>query len=141
MNLQGEIGKKYTVSYFTSDKPQRPNMKERWPASVEENLERLADAGIPMDRGIPKCNNCNELGHSSRQCKEEKVLVERAKVTCMICGTDGHRARDCTDRPPPRAGRECRVCQSTDHQAKDCPNREKRTCRNCGSEDHVVGSC
>ena len=22
-------------------------------------MERLKDAGIPMDRGIPKCNNCN----------------------------------------------------------------------------------
>jgi hypothetical protein len=32
-------------------------MKERWPKSAEENLKRLGDAGIPMDRGVEKCNN------------------------------------------------------------------------------------
>jgi hypothetical protein len=58
VNMQGEIEKKYCVFYFTSDKPQRPTMKERWPESAEENMERLADAGIAVDRGIPKCNNC-----------------------------------------------------------------------------------
>jgi hypothetical protein len=57
VNLQGKIGCKYAVFYFLSDKPQRPNMKERWPKSAEENLERLEDAGVPMDSGVVKCNN------------------------------------------------------------------------------------
>jgi hypothetical protein len=58
VNMQGEIEKKYCVFYFTSDKPQRPTMKDRWPESAEDNTERLADAGVAVDRGIPKCNNC-----------------------------------------------------------------------------------
>jgi hypothetical protein len=57
VSLQGKIGCKYAVFYFFSDKPQRPNMKERWPKSAEENLERLENAGVPMDSGIVKCNN------------------------------------------------------------------------------------
>lgn len=58
VNMQGEIEKKYCVFYFTSDKPQRPTMKDRWPESAQDNMERLADAGVAVDRGIPKCNNC-----------------------------------------------------------------------------------
>jgi len=57
VNLQGKISCKYAVFYFLSDKPQRPNMKERWPKSSEDNLERLEDAGVPMDSGVIKCNN------------------------------------------------------------------------------------
>lgn len=58
VNMQGEIEKKFCVFYFLSEKPQRPTMKERWPESLEDNIERLADAGVAVDRGIPKCNNC-----------------------------------------------------------------------------------
>ena len=57
MNLQGELGKKFVVGYFLSDKAQRPSMRGRWPKSSEENLRRLEDAGVPMDRGVPKCSN------------------------------------------------------------------------------------
>lgn len=111
VNMQGEIEKKYCVFYFTSDKPQRPAMKERWPESAEENMERLADAGIAVDRGIPKCRNCkrstptpglrfltyvfqgDKLGHQSRACTEEKVTVKRATIACALCGEEGHRVR------------------------------------------------
>lgn len=58
VDMQGNIGKKYCVYYFTSNKPQRPNMKDRWPESDDDNLDRLADAGIAVDRGVSKCNNC-----------------------------------------------------------------------------------
>jgi hypothetical protein len=57
VNLQGKIGCKYAVFYFLSEKPQRPNMKGRWPKTPEENLERLESAGVPMDSGVVKCNN------------------------------------------------------------------------------------
>lgn len=67
VNLQGKIDCKYAVFYFLSDKPQRPNMKERWPKSAEENLERLENAGVPMDSGVVKCNNVRLKDSSSRQ--------------------------------------------------------------------------
>jgi hypothetical protein len=46
------------VGFYFSAKPQRANLKERWPSDAEENLTRLADAGFPYDRQVPKCNNC-----------------------------------------------------------------------------------
>lgn len=61
VDLQGEIGKKYTVGYYFSEKPQRPNLAGKWPSTPDENMERLADAGIPMDRGVEKCNNWSVL--------------------------------------------------------------------------------
>ena len=59
MNLQGRLGCKYYVGFFFSDKPQRGFMKEAWPKSTEDNIARLANAGIPVPGGIPKCGNCS----------------------------------------------------------------------------------
>ncbi|KAI9813656.1 MAG: hypothetical protein M1827_003727 [Pycnora praestabilis] len=57
-DLQGKIGCKYAVAYHFSPHPRRPKDKEGWPATPEENLERLKDAGVPVDRQIQKCTNC-----------------------------------------------------------------------------------
>jgi hypothetical protein len=67
VDLQGEIGKKYAIGYYFSEKPQRPNLASKWPATAEENMERLADAGIPMDRGVEKCNNWYDLPLQERR--------------------------------------------------------------------------
>lgn len=95
MDLQGKLDKKYTISYRFSDKPMRPKEADAWPPSSEENMERLKDAGIPVDRGIPKCANCDQLGHTSRSCPEAKLENERATVKCYNCDGVGHRVRDC----------------------------------------------
>lgn len=62
MDLQGNLDQTYTISYRFSENPKRPKEAEGWPASAEENLERLKDAGEPMDRGVPLCGNCDQLG-------------------------------------------------------------------------------
>ncbi|KAJ9611734.1 hypothetical protein H2200_004918 [Cladophialophora chaetospira] len=140
VNLQGETGKKFAVSYFTSDKAQRPALLAAWPKSAEENLTRLADAGIPLDRGVDKCSNCNKLGHTTRRCPDEKMASVQPVVTCFLCGEEGHRVRDCgQERKKP--GRACKICESEEHMAKDCANKEKRACRNCGDEDHISKDC
>lgn len=36
----------------------RAVLEPRWPRDAEENLERLANAGLPYDRGVIKCRNC-----------------------------------------------------------------------------------
>ncbi|KIX00828.1 uncharacterized protein Z518_09893 [Rhinocladiella mackenziei CBS 650.93] len=126
VNLQGEIGRKYAVSYFLSGKPQR--------RTPEENLIRLADAGIPLDRGVDKCHNCGNVGHKSKSCPEEAVTKEPVPVFCYLCGETGHRVRNCTQERKP-AGR---ACASGNHIAKDCRSREKRTCRRCGEEGHMA---
>ena len=109
MDLQGNLDKKYTVNWRFSDKPARPKENEFWPKTPEENLERLADAGVPVDRGVPKwsvsllsvvvihfakcfSNNCDTLGHTSRSCPQEKMEnADRAILKCYNCDGEGHR--------------------------------------------------
>ena len=59
VNLQGELDKTYKVGFHLSPKPKREIMKQGWPETPEENIERLKDAGMPMERGIPKCMRCD----------------------------------------------------------------------------------
>jgi hypothetical protein len=58
MNLQGKLNCKYHIGFFFSPNPPRRALRDMWPANEEDNLQRLLDAGIPVDKGIPKCSNC-----------------------------------------------------------------------------------
>lgn len=98
MDLQGNLDRKYTVTFRFQNKPSRPREKAIWPANDEENLARLAEGGEPVDRGIPLCINCRELGHISRNCPTERLEVaDDSAVACHNCGSEGHRLRDCKD--------------------------------------------
>lgn len=59
INLQGKLDCKYEVGFFYSDQPRRAILVPGWPPSAAENLERMEDAGQPMDRGVPKCSRCS----------------------------------------------------------------------------------
>lgn len=96
MDLQGNMEKKFTVTFRFQWNPPRPRDRELWPADVDENLERLADAGEVVPRGLPKCTNCSEIGHISKSCPEEKMEADTVKtIMCYNCDTPGHRMRDC----------------------------------------------
>jgi hypothetical protein len=96
MDLQGNLEKKYTVQCRFSDKPARPREATGWPKSPEENLDRLQDAGIVVERRMTKCSNCGELGHTKKACKQEDLrAAERVVIKCFNCGEEGHRIRDC----------------------------------------------
>jgi hypothetical protein len=95
MDLQGNLEKKYQVTMRTSMNPKRPKEQEIWPATPEDNLERLKNAGEPVDRGIPLCSRCSVLGHTVRSCPEEKQEdTERPGVKCHNCDSTSHRIRD-----------------------------------------------
>lgn len=66
VSLQGDLDKKYQVGFYLSFKPKRKIQATGWPESPEANLERLKDAGMPMERGIPKCQRCNGMGENSQ---------------------------------------------------------------------------
>ena len=74
INLQGKLDCKYQVGLHFSAVPRRTITQENWPSSPEENLERLEDAGLPMDRMIPKCGRCDGM-----LCMLARVLV----LTCV----------------------------------------------------------
>jgi hypothetical protein len=96
MDLQGNIEKKYTVSYRFSDKPERPREIEGWPETPEEILSRLDDAGEVVNNGKSLCHNCKQVGHVAKNCPEEKnENLDAPRVTCSNCNEDGHRIRDC----------------------------------------------
>ncbi|KAK7415391.1 hypothetical protein QQX98_005930 [Neonectria punicea] len=164
MNLQGEMGKKYTISYRFSEKADRPRELEGWPKDRAEILSRLDDAGDVVDKGVPLCLNCKELGHISKFCTQEKVeRTDGPKISCHNCGGDGHRVRDCPEpridkfackncgqsghkvaeceEPPNPENVECRKCNEMGHFAKDCPQGGGRACRNCGQEGHMSKEC
>ena len=63
VNLQGELDKTYKVGFHLSPNPKRKTMAQGWPSTPAENRDRLKDAGMPMERGIPKCMRCD--GRSS----------------------------------------------------------------------------
>ncbi|SPQ20895.1 3302d475-c616-4072-a63d-5381d86d92d5 [Thermothielavioides terrestris] len=164
MDLQGNLGKKYTVTYRFQWNPPRPRDRERWPKDVDENLERLKDAGEVVYGGLPKCSNCDEVGHISKSCPQEKVEKNVVEIMCYNCGEKGHRVRDCpiprvdkfackncgksghkiAECPEPRSADdvECRKCGEMGHFSRDCPQGGgSRACRNCGQEGHMAKEC
>lgn len=104
MDLQGNMGKKYSISYRFSEKPDRPREADSFPQSREELLARLDEAGEIVNSGRSLCRNCGELGHISKHCTQEVEKPEQPKITCHNCGEDGHRVRDCTSPKPLKYG-------------------------------------
>ncbi|KAI4179057.1 MAG: hypothetical protein L6R41_008065 [Letrouitia leprolyta] len=110
VNLAGKRDCKFKMGYFFKKTPRTAKMAEGWPSSEEENLARLKDAGVPYERGIPKCFRCKEMGHTGRDCKEERTTVEETVLKCFNCDEEGHRTRDCTAVRVDRYA--CRNCKS-----------------------------
>lgn len=66
MDLDGKTGRQYHIGYFFSAQAPRGSLKESWPENPEQNMERLQNAGFPVDSMIPKCSNCDgKLSSSS----------------------------------------------------------------------------
>ncbi|PHH66920.1 hypothetical protein CDD81_5272 [Ophiocordyceps australis] len=163
MDLQGNLGKKYSISYRFSEYADRPREVESFPKTREELLARLDDAGDIVNKGVPLCRNCDELGHISKYCPKEKVIFERPKIICSNCNLEGHRIRDCKeprkdkfacrncgksghkaadcDEPPNLNNVQCRKCDEYGHFAKDCPKASAIVCRNCDQEGHMSRDC
>ncbi|KAH8671083.1 hypothetical protein BX600DRAFT_238347 [Xylariales sp. PMI_506] len=110
MDLQGNLGKKYQVTYRFDPRPMRAREAQFFPKDTEENSERLKDAGEPVNRGLQKCNNCNEYGHTAKFCTQEKVEKEHIVVKCFNCNEEGHRVRNCKMPIPPESAMEQGRC-------------------------------
>jgi hypothetical protein len=140
MDLQGNLDREYTVTYRFDDKPARPRERNIWPKDGAENLKRLENAGEVVDRGIPKCTNCGELGHISKHCTQEKNEAERVVIKCYNCDKEGHRIRDC------RSTTWLTDCvkknEFTDTNIQGTEARvDKFACKNCGKGGHKAADC
>lgn len=139
LDLCGNPNQEYVLTIQTGPKPRRAKLAQGWPADADENMERLKSAGFVVDRGLPLCSNCGELGHIKKHCNQE--VVEREKtdpvITCVYCQEEGHRARDCPkERINPFA---CKNCKQTGHKAADCTeprSAEGVECRKCNQMGH-----
>ncbi|KAF7883458.1 uncharacterized protein EAF02_005378 [Botrytis sinoallii] len=153
MDLQGNLDRKFSVSWRKSSKHSRPKEKESWPATPEENLERLANAGEPVDRGIPLCSRCNELGHTVKHCTEERVEVAIVFVIAQflvrissLVATARSLVIVSKECPEPRSaeGVECKNCNEIGHFSRDCPTGgggDGGLCRNCNQPGHRAKDC
>lgn len=111
VNLQGKAEQKYVVSVQFSAKPRRAKMAEAWPESPEQNLERLAEAGFPLDGKVVVCDSCKEVGHVRKSCPNGGDGEEKPKIAmCCHCMSESHRARDCNNRPKRGGGIVCHNC-------------------------------
>jgi len=108
--------------------------------TTEENLERLADAGFLVEDLIPVCFNCNTKGHGKSECPAPpegivphsshhfysylpffflscpRLIGEFTRntpvVSCINCGEEGHRMRDCPQERKEGGGDlTCRNCE------------------------------
>ena len=59
VNLQGELNQEYKAELHKSNKPRRANQAASWPKDAADNIERLKKAGMPIERGVPKCQRCD----------------------------------------------------------------------------------
>lgn len=134
MDLQGNLGKKYQVTYRFSSKAARPREAALWPKDNSENLERLADAGEPVSRGLSKCKNCDQFGHNAINCPEEKAEKDQLRIVCFNCNEEGHRVRDC---------KSLLVIADVHTLTKlgPTPRIDKFACKNCGKSGHKVAEC
>ena len=58
VDMIGNPGREFVLSFQLSGKPRRKRMAEGWPKTPEENMQRLASCGFVQDIGVPLCGNC-----------------------------------------------------------------------------------
>lgn len=75
-----------------------------------------------------KCFNCNEIGHISRRCPNEKITI------CNKCNKEGHTSYNCPDI-------KCFRCNKIGHKVGECTENNVITCDSCGRAGHKKIDC
>ena len=65
----------------------------------KDNDQELALVTAGANRKGPKCFNCNEIGHISRNCPNKRSKNSNALKKCRHCGKPGHEEKSCWNKP------------------------------------------
>ncbi|KAF3173722.1 hypothetical protein EYR41_004520 [Orbilia oligospora] len=152
VDLQGNMNKKFVVTFQTSVKGRRTKGAakdpERFPVDDNDNMSRLENAGFVQESYVPWCYNCKETGHVSRACPQERQARDPSdipSIKCVNCDQEGHRARDCPEeRKQRRNPNACRNCGEEGHEAKECEKPRDASnvqCRKCEKMGHFSKDC
>ena len=95
------------------------------------------------------CYNCNQVGHSKRNCPEEKgkfsgdipifatrvfLPSENYSGTCIFPSF-------ILVKSDKKMDLECYHCKETGHLSRDCTKEGGIACYNCGSKGHLSRNC
>jgi len=77
-----------------------------------------------------KCYNCDEVGHTSRNCPNEKRII------CHKCNQQGHIEENCPNM-------KCFKCNRIGHRSFECTvkSQEIEKCENCKNVGHMAEDC
>lgn len=92
--------------------------------------------GRPIRAELCGRNRENRKRRASSDGAGRYFEVENISVKCSICGTVGHRDKECVNTDS--IFNPCHLCAGTDHEAVDCPNL---TCFRCGQFGHHSRTC
>jgi hypothetical protein len=77
-----------------------------------------------------KCYNCEEVGHMSKNCPYERIII------CRKCNEKGHLEENCTNY-------KCFKCNKIGHKYYECTINSKdiQKCENCKNIGHLSEDC
>lgn len=139
-----------TIKPATAEDPSSTSESENKDELKKEN-RYFSTANISI-----KCYNCGEVGHMSRSCPHERMVLcikcnkighessECPNVKCFKCNRIGHRYYECK---APKNIETCDRCKSKGHVGEDCladpivvPSKKikKLNCYFCGQKGHLI---
>lgn len=99
----------------------------------EEEVEQACQRYF-LEKSGPKCFNCGEAGHMSRDCQAANTMP------CFLCGRMGHQRSTCPEEI-------CHNCWRPGHMFRECklPKRRRMTaadkCTRCLGPGHMAREC